>query len=89
VAELVSTPERPARVPRSGITLARRCERACRFGVVKPPSERDGPAPVAPAESWLLTTGWRIYHPLISPLEVPGPDTPTGVPEFEAYTSYD
>jgi hypothetical protein len=56
------------------------------IGVVQPPSPRDGPAPVAPAESWLLTTGWRLHHPLISPTEVPGPRESTAEPELEAYT---
>ena len=40
-------------------------------GPVPPP--RDGPAPVAAARSWLLTTGWRRYA-LIAPTELPGPD---------------
>jgi REP element-mobilizing transposase RayT len=52
------------------------------IGAVEPPSPRDGPAPVAPAESWLLTTGWKLYHPLISPIEVPGPE-PSPVPEYD------
>jgi REP element-mobilizing transposase RayT len=56
------------------------------IGAVEPPSQRDGPAPVAPAESWLLTTGWRQYHPLISPTEVPGPTAREAVPDFEAFT---
>ena len=31
------------------------------------------PLPVAGARSWLLTTGWRLHHPLIGLREVPGP----------------
>ena len=53
------------------------------IGVVKPPSERDGPAPVAPAESWLLTTGWKLFHPLISPTEVPGPPASSVMPGYD------
>jgi hypothetical protein len=53
------------------------------IGVVEPPSPRDGPAPVAPAEGWLLTVGWKLYHPLVSPTEVPGPDTSSTVPEYD------
>jgi REP element-mobilizing transposase RayT len=56
------------------------------IGAVEPPSPRDGPAPVAPAESWLLTAGWRQYYPPISPTEVPGPAPRDVVPDFEAFT---
>ncbi len=38
---------------------------------VPPPGE--GPPPVAAAATWLLTTGWRRWHPLISIAELPGP----------------
>jgi REP element-mobilizing transposase RayT len=30
------------------------------------------PLPVAGARTWLLTTGWRLHHPLIGLREVPG-----------------
>ena len=40
-------------------------------GQVPPPSERDGPAPVAKATFWVLREGWRRYG-LIHPREVPG-----------------
>jgi hypothetical protein len=42
-----------------------------------------GPAPVAPPESWLLTTGWRLYHPLVSPAEVPAPPISAEMPDFD------
>ena len=32
----------------------------------------EGEPPVAEARSWLLTTGWREHHPLISTGETPG-----------------
>ena len=38
---------------------------------VPPPEE--GPAPVVPAQTWLLTKGWRKHHPLIAISEMPGP----------------
>jgi hypothetical protein len=53
------------------------------IGVVEPPSPRDGPAPVAPPETWLLTTGWRLYHSLVSPTEIPGPETSPVSPEYD------
>lgn len=34
------------------------------------PAERDADAPVAPAETWLLSVGWR-RHGLIDPADVP------------------
>jgi len=38
---------------------------------VPPPG--DGTPPVAAATAWLLTTGWRAHHSLISISELPGP----------------
>jgi REP element-mobilizing transposase RayT len=43
-------------------------KRECRDWV--PPPE--GPAPVAPARTWLLTQGWRKHHALIGTWEHPG-----------------
>jgi REP element-mobilizing transposase RayT len=48
-----------------------------------PPPPRDGPAPVASAQGWLLTTGWRRHHPLVSPVEVPGPHLAGAAPDYD------
>ncbi len=43
-------------------------KRECRKYV--PPPD-DGPAPVAPAQTWILTKGWREHHPLIATWDCP------------------
>jgi len=37
---------------------------------ISPDDEED--APVAAPTTWMLTTGWQLYAPLISPDEIPG-----------------
>ena len=40
-------------------------------GPVAPPDRQAGPAPVASPTHYLLTTLWKLHHPLVDPREVP------------------
>ena len=46
-------------------------KRECRELVPRPPPPVDGRLPVASAQSWLLTTGWKQHGALIATWEVP------------------